>query len=190
MFPKHQHLADIQFNIGVTANKLETITSESIHPWVIHEVWEKMLLVCAERSQSKNGFGSLASLVMCSEWEMSDRQACQCVRSEFMWYQWLNTLRQRQNGHHFADDIFKCILLNENVWITIKNSLKFVPKGPIDNIPALFQIMAWRRPGDKPLSEPMTVSLLTHICVTRPQWVNARLQYLQWVCNGDTAVLH
>ena len=32
--------------------------------------------------------------------------------------------------------------------------------------------MAWRRPGDKPLSEPMMASLLTHICVTRPQWVN------------------
>ena len=32
--------------------------------------------------------------------------------------------------------------------------------------------MAWRRPGDKPLSEPMMVSLLTLICVTRPQWVN------------------
>ena len=32
--------------------------------------------------------------------------------------------------------------------------------------------MAWRRPGDKPLPEPMLVSLLTHICVTRPQWVN------------------
>ena len=42
---------------------------------------------------------------------------------------------------------------------------------PINNIPALVQIMAWRRPGDKPLSEPMMVSLLTHICVTRPQWV-------------------
>ena len=32
--------------------------------------------------------------------------------------------------------------------------------------------MAWHRPGDKPLSEPMMVSLLMHICVTRPQWVN------------------
>ena len=48
-------------------------------------------------------------------------------------------------------------------------SLKFVAKGPINNIPALVQIMAWRRPGDKPLSEPMVVGLLTHICVTRPQ---------------------
>ena len=83
----------------------------------------------------------------------------------------LNTLRPRQNGRHFADDIFKCIILNENVWIPIKISLEFVPKGPINNIPALVQIMAWRRPGDKPLSEPMMVGLPTHICVTRPQWV-------------------
>ena len=83
-----------------------------------------------------------------------------------------NTLRPRQNGHHFPDDIFKCIFLNQDVWISIKVSLTFVPKGPIKNIPALFQIMAWRRSSDKPLSEPMMVSLLTHICVTRLQWVN------------------
>ena len=81
-----------------------------------------------------------------------------------------NTSRPRQNGCHFPDDIFKCIFLNENVWFSISISLKFVPKGPINNIPALVQIMAWRRPGDKPLSEPMVVSLLTHICATRPQW--------------------
>ena len=35
--------------------------------------------------------------------------------------------------------------------------MKFVPKGPINNIPALIQIMAWRRPGDKPLFEPMMI---------------------------------
>ena len=87
------------------------------------------------------------------------------------WNRGFNTLRPRQNGHHFADDIFKSIFLNENVLISIKISLKFIPKGPINNIPALVQIMAWRRPGDKPLSEPMMVRLLTHICVTRPQWV-------------------
>ena len=82
-----------------------------------------------------------------------------------------NTLRLRQNGRHFSDDIFKYIFLNENVAILIKISLKFVPKGPINYIPALVQIMAWRRPGKKPLSEPMKVSLLMHICITRPQWV-------------------
>ena len=55
----------------------------------------------------------------------------------------VNTLRPRQNGRHFADDIFKCIFLNENVWISNKISLKFVPKGPINNIPALVQIIIW-----------------------------------------------
>ena len=89
--------------------------------------------------------------------------------------QWVNSLRPRPNRRHVADDIFKCIFLNENVWIPIKISLKFVPKGPINNILALVQIMAWRRSGDKPLSEPMMVNLPTHICVTRPQWVNRPL---------------
>ena len=88
--------------------------------------------------------------------------------------QWVNTLRPKQNGRLFADNIFKCIFLNENVGISINSSLKFVPKGPINNNPALVQIMAWRRQGDKPLSEPMMVCLLTDICVTRPQWVKAR----------------
>ena len=83
----------------------------------------------------------------------------------------VNSLRPRQNGRHFADGTFKLFFQNENVWISIKISLKFVPKAPINNIPSLVQIMAWCRPGDKPLSEPMMVSLLTHICVTRPQWV-------------------
>ena len=76
-----------------------------------------------------------------------------------------------QNGGDFADDTFKCIFLNENVWIPINISLNFVPKGPFNNIPAMVKIMAWRRPGDKPLSEPMMVELPTHIYVTRPHWV-------------------
>ena len=53
-----------------------------------------------------------------------------------------NTLRAKQNGHHFEDDICKCMFLNENVRISIKISLK----GPISNISALVQIMAWCRP--------------------------------------------
>ena len=90
----------------------------------------------------------------------------------------LNTLRPIQNGRHFSDDIFKCIFLNENVWISIKIPVKLVPKGPINNMPALFQIMAWRRPGAKPLSETMMVILLRHICVTRPQWVERYVCYV------------
>ena len=72
-----------------------------------------------------------------------------------------NTLRPIQNGCNLADDTFKAI------------SLKFVPKGPINNISALVQIMACCRPGDKPLSEPMMVRLPKHICITRPQWVDS-----------------
>ena len=41
------------------------------------------------------------------------------------------------NGRHFADDTFSLILMTEMFWILIKISLKFVPRGPIDNNPAL-----------------------------------------------------
>ena len=80
----------------------------------------------------------------------------------------LNTLRPKQNGHHFPDHIFRSISINKNASVSVTISLKCVPQDPIHNIRALVQITAWRRPGDKPLSEPMMVSLLTHICVTRP----------------------
>ena len=58
-------------------------------------------------------------------------------------------------GRHNMAAIFRYIFLNENAWISIKISLIFFffSKGAIDNIPSLVQIMAWRRPGDKPLSE-------------------------------------
>ena len=59
-----------------------------------------------------------------------------------------------QNGHHFANNIFKCIFVNEKVCILIKISLNFVPKGPIDNNPALVYTMAWCWIGNKPLSKP------------------------------------
>ena len=67
-----------------------------------------------------------------------------------------------------ANDIFKRTFLDEDVRISIEISLKFVPKGPINNIPASVQIMAWCRPDDKLLSEPMMVKLPTHMCVPRP----------------------
>ena len=90
----------------------------------------------------------------------------------------VNTLRLRQNGRHFADSTFTCVLLDGNIWISINFSLKFVPKGPINNIPVLVQMMAWRRPGAK----PMMASLLTHICVIRAQWV--RWWYLSMLSNN------
>ena len=52
---------------------------------------------------------------------------------------YFNTLRPRQNGCHFADDIFKCIFLNENIWTLIKISLKFVPRVPLTVIQHWFR---------------------------------------------------
>ena len=49
----------------------------------------------------------------------------------------LTRLTPKQNGRHFPDDIFRCIFMNENLCILIQFSLKLVPKGPIDNNPAL-----------------------------------------------------
>ena len=87
-----------------------------------------------------------------------------------------NTLTQRQQGHHYADDIFKSIFFIENVSIQVFT--KFVPKFRINDIPVLVQIKIWRRPGDESLSGPMMFSLLTHICVTRPRWVKMFLWLL------------
>ena len=62
-------------------------------------------------------------------------------------------LSPRQDDRHFPDDILRRIFMNENVYISVKISLKYVPKGPVNNIPALIQIMAWCCP----LSESMMV---------------------------------
>ena len=66
----------------------------------------------------------------------------------FCWLVPIYTLTLRQNCRHFADDIFECIFCNENGWILLKISLKFVPGVRINNIPALVQIMAWCWSGD------------------------------------------
>ena len=88
---------------------------------------------------------------------------CVCRAHFFKEYNILNTLRPRQIGHHFPDDAFKCTFVNRNIRISTTILLKFDPKGSIDIIPALVEIIAWHRQGDKPLSEPMTVKLSMHI---------------------------
>ena len=110
------------------------------------------------------------------EWHLEEllNITCWCVPTTEITlpliYYCINILRLRQDGHHFPDDIFKCIFLNENVWISIMISLKFVPKGPINNI---------RLAGTKPLSEPRMVSLLTYISDTQLQCVNSCCNTLQ-----------
>ena len=82
----------------------------------------------------------------------------------------INTLRPSQNGLNFTDDMFKWIFLNGNIWMSNRMSLELFPRGAINIIPTLVQIMAWCRPGDELLSEPMMVRWPAHIWVIRPQW--------------------
>ena len=63
-------------------------------------------------------------------------------------YFWLNQhIEAKTKWPPFLRRYFKYIFLNENIWILIDISLKFIPKGRINNIPALVQIMAWRQLG-------------------------------------------
>ena len=87
-----------------------------------------------------------------------------------------NILRPIDNCRHFADDIFKCIFLNENYEWRVRFHWGLLK---INNTIALVQIMALHPRGDKPLSEPMIVSLLTHICVNLLQRVK---QLFMWIC--------
>ena len=68
-------------------------------------------------------------------WRNNNKRS-RCSTAILNWYQInaFNTLRPSQNGRHFPDDIFIFIFLNENVWILVKISMKFVPNGPINNI--------------------------------------------------------
>ena len=102
----------------------------------------------------------------------------------------LNVLTHRgRNGCHFTNDISMCILLNENFCILDKLSLRYDLNGLIDNIGTLVQMMACRRTGDKPLSQPMMTSFLTHICVARPQWVNDNI-WIHARCRGGISLAH
>ena len=100
-----------------------------------------------------------------------------------LWHCLFNSLRPKRNRRHLADNIFKCIFLNENVLLAIKISLEFIP---IESISALGQIMAWHRPGASHylnlccvvysrihaslgLNELMVVLRYVH-CVTRFEW--------------------
>ena len=73
--------------------------------------------------------------------------------------------------------IFQTTFSNALTWMKMYE-FRFII--PINNIPALVQIMAWCHPGDKPLSEPRMVTLLMHICVTRSQWVDRGMFSSVW----------
>ena len=84
-------------------------------------------------SESSNGYNNQRSFIVSLG---TPQIVCVCERCSYN----VDTLRPRQDGRHFADDIFTCIFFNENCCILIKFSLKYVRKGPIDNNRALVQI--------------------------------------------------
>ena len=150
----------------------------SFNVWVRYFVWTVMIYIQYLQYQNlifKSFYSSLKDFMMqighLHNWSSIMARICTFCLCHEEESAVLDTLRPRQNGRHFPDDIFKWFFLNENVWISITISLRFVPRGPINNIPTLVQVMARRRPGNKPLSEPMMVRLPTHICVIQPQWV-------------------
>ena len=97
------------------------------------------------------------------------------------------SLRSGQNGSHFAYEIFKFIFLYEKYFILIPISLKFVPNGSIDNKPALVKIMVGDDPATSHYLSQLWPSLLTHTCVTRPQWVNCPY-FRNYVWNARSTV--
>ena len=96
----------------------------------------------------------------------SNMQQTQLACYESMGGHWqiieVNSPSPTQNGRNFADDIFKCIFVNEKFCISIRISLKFVPKSAIDNKPALVQVMAWHRTGDRRLLTQFPNAYMRH----------------------------
>ena len=168
------HLDELRKAEIVSKNELVPSVFNKTHYWINHSYW-----ILLERWPLQTGFP--VSCFLIQRGRITHMSASfighYCFRHKTDTKPLFNKLRPRLTGRFFADDTFKRIFLNENIRISITISLKFVPNGPINNILALVLIMAWRRPGDKPLSEPMMVRSRTHICVTRPQWVKLVLVY-------------
>ena len=102
----------------------------------------------------------------------------------------VTTLGLRQNCYHLADDIFKRVFLNENIWIAIKISLKFVPKGAFDNMPALVQTMAWRRQATSHYLKQLWLSLPTHICITGLNELMSKIEDIKFLAKSKLGYLH
>ena len=127
------------------------------HGFVIYLWWEMQYCVC-----KWSGAGAKRPQSICRH---KVDTYIQYIHRTINLHIWAKTKLLPFHRRHFEMHVL------ENVWISLKISLKFDPKVRMNNIPILVLIMAWHHPGDKPSSEPMMVLLLTHICINRPQWV-------------------
>ena len=113
---------------------------------------------------------------------------CSITVCPYILPRWLNTLRSRQYGRYYTDDIFKWIFLIRMYGFRLKFHWNLIRVSTINIIPA--QAMLWRLPGNKPLSELMMIRLLMHICIARPQWVKYTLLIMDDNRNGKYIGLH
>ena len=112
--------------------------------WNKHVWWKKSFRNCDSQ------YLVLLSAVQWFDITKTRQNNIVCITTDYIQHienetRWLTFFRRH----------FKRILFHEKAWISIWILLTFVPKGPINNNPALVQIMAWRRIGAKPLSEAM-----------------------------------
>ena len=136
---------------------LTLMTSTKLSVWSHMQIWNIAQLVsCFTTTKVSRKLYYYNNYARINRWLSARRQYLQCVSKPLKWECHEITLPPSgQNGCDFADDIFRCIFVNEKFWILIKISLKCVPRGPIDNNQTLVQIMTWRWIGNKPLPEPM-----------------------------------
>ena len=137
------------------------------HRWDLWKIYNlsarESYLVSDESLESDLCSSSVIAVLFAAVWYTGPCYICNCL---------INSSLPGQYAHHFPDDIFKYILMNEMFCILIQISIKFVSENPINNMPAFVHIMDWRPSGDKLLSEPMLTQFTdAYIYGTRGRWV-------------------
>ena len=134
-------------------HRLTMLTYFQLYPWVV------VYKICTRKIWSHASLLIIIRIVCPELFTMTANLLPTDVLPRTIQIPWgpitLNHLPLDEMAAILADDNFKCIFLYENYRIPIRISLKFVSRSPIDNKPALVQVMAWRRTGDKPLPEPI-----------------------------------
>ena len=111
----------------------------SDHTMAISYLSHPGIILCMCPANERQRYIVTSSLIGCAH---TQNDPCPPHNCWFLSVRWASPsssthLPPGQNGRHFADDIFKCIFVNEKFCISVQTSLKFVPRGPIDNNPAL-----------------------------------------------------
>ena len=131
-------------------------------PWWRHqmETFSALLAICVGNSPVPGEFPTQRPVTWSFDVYFDLRPDKRLSKQSWGW--WFETL-SHSLWRHRNETVSHCSCQQ----LCIVNTLRV----QLAKVPSLVQIMAWCRPGGKPLSEPMMESLLTQLCVTRPQWV-------------------